>query len=145
MFFRFSSEIYFLVDCFLLLLSFWVVFEPKWQISQYPFMHLNWWILTFYIPEAWVPFWAEPPPPPPIQTIIGSTPRKLSTKIISVTVPGGCCSQGCHGYLLSFCAHLQLLQFDQAPFPPTLQVVTILVAMAPKILVLATWFVKKSS
>ena len=45
--------------------------------------------------------------------------------------------------MVTFCAHLQLLQFDQAPSPPALQVVPILVAMAPKILVLATWFVKK--
>ena len=46
--------------------------------------------------------------------------------------------------MVTFCAHSQLLQFDQAPSPPTLQVVAILVAMAPKILVLATWFVKKA-
>ena len=39
---------------------------------------------------------------------------KLSTEVLSVVAPGGCHSQGCHGYLH---AHLRLPQFTQAPSP----------------------------
>ena len=45
-----------------------------------------------------------PSPPSPLDVCLDKYLRIFSTEVLSVTVHGGCCSQGFHGYLLGLLA-----------------------------------------